>query len=53
MEEKENREERKKNLVLYNVPESNSEEARETRTTEDLSRCSDLFENYENKGFYY
>ncbi|KAK4328212.1 hypothetical protein Pmani_001332 [Petrolisthes manimaculis] len=44
IEEKEKREKRKKNIVLYNVPESSQNEV-QSRIDEDLSRCNDLFEN--------
>ncbi|KAK3889080.1 hypothetical protein Pcinc_006955 [Petrolisthes cinctipes] len=44
IEEKEKREKRKKNVVLYNVPESSQNEV-QSRIDEDLSRCNDLFEN--------
>lgn len=44
IEEKEKREKRKKNVVLYNVPESSHNEI-QSRIDEDVSMCNDLFEN--------
>ncbi|KAK4328797.1 hypothetical protein Pmani_000816 [Petrolisthes manimaculis] len=43
IEEKEKREKRKKNVVLYDVPESSQNEV-QSRIDDDLSRCNDLFE---------
>ncbi|KAK4319993.1 hypothetical protein Pmani_009115 [Petrolisthes manimaculis] len=42
LQEKEEREKRKNNLILFNVPESNKEEGKD-REKEDVEVCEDLF----------
>ncbi|KAK3869368.1 hypothetical protein Pcinc_007875 [Petrolisthes cinctipes] len=44
LEEKQQREKCKKNIVLYNVPESKQQRLQE-KTDEDILKCRDLFEN--------